>query len=190
VQRVLTASGIDRRSYYHWLEDEAWSRQPRVEPSPPVSPNEALTEEKQATIAYARKHPELRHRESAWRMVDEDAACLSPSTVYSILREAKSVCSWRRRTKGKKALEEKAWRPDQQWATDLMHLPAGERVYNVISLLDEYSRLIVHHELLWVTYGLRVSTAAQKAIGTLCRALEGQLEPVVTPKIRSDNGSC
>ena len=60
---------------------------------------EALTEEKEAVLAYARKHPELRHRELAWRMVDEDVACLSPSTVYRILKEANLVCPWRRRRK-------------------------------------------------------------------------------------------
>ena len=52
-----------------------------AEPVRPVQPYEALAEEKQAVLAYAGKHPELRHRELAWRMVDEDVACLSPSTV-------------------------------------------------------------------------------------------------------------
>jgi hypothetical protein len=74
------------------------------EPSPPVSPYEALSEEKQAVLAYARKHPELRHREMAWWMVDEDVAYLSPSTVYRILKEANLVCPWRRRAKRKKTL--------------------------------------------------------------------------------------
>ena len=43
-----------------------------AEQSRPYTPYEALPQEKQTVIDYARKHPELRHRELAWRMVDED----------------------------------------------------------------------------------------------------------------------
>jgi hypothetical protein len=77
------ALGIPRRTYYRWLKEEAWARTLPEGPVRPVQPYEALPEEKQAVVAYALKHPELRHRELAWRMVDEDVACLSPSTVYT-----------------------------------------------------------------------------------------------------------
>lgn len=50
-------------------------------PPQPVQPYEALPEEKAAVREYALKHPELRHRELAWRMVDEDVAYLGASTV-------------------------------------------------------------------------------------------------------------
>lgn len=76
----------------------------RPQPPPtPVAPSEALSEEKQAVIAAARQHPELRHRERAWRMVDEEVASLSPSTVYRVLKEANLVCPWRRRAQRKRA---------------------------------------------------------------------------------------
>jgi putative transposase len=76
-------------------------------------------------LAYARKQPELRYRELAWRMVDEHVAYSSPSTVCGILKQSNLVCPWRRRAKRKKVQEEKATRPDQGWATDLMHIPVG-----------------------------------------------------------------
>ena len=98
-KKTLAALGIARRSYYRWLKEEKWAQQLPAAPVKPVQPYEALPEEKQATVAYARKHTELRHRELAWRMVDEDVACLSPSTVYRILKEAKLVCPWRQRMK-------------------------------------------------------------------------------------------
>jgi transposase InsO family protein len=149
---------------------------------------EALSEEKQTVITYARKHTELRHRELAWRMVDEDVAYVSPSTVYRILKEANLVCPWRRRAKRRRALEEKAARADERWSTDLMHLQVGGRVYYFVAFLDEYSRYIVHHELLLGMDGQTVSLAAQKAIETLPKGEDGR--PRVTPEIRSDNGSC
>jgi transposase InsO family protein len=186
-ERTLAALGIAPRSYYRWLKEEARAKRLPTEPPKPVSPYEALSEEKRAVLAYARKRPELRHRELAWRMVDEDVAYLSPSTVYRILKEANLVCPWRRRAKRKKAREERATRPDRRWSTDLMHLPVGGKVYYFIAFLDEYSRYIVHHELLWAMDGQSVSLAAQAAIDTLPKGPDGR--PAPAPEIRSDNGS-
>jgi transposase InsO family protein len=179
--------GIPRRTYYRWLQEEAWAKALPAEPVKPVQPYEALTEEKQAVLAYARKHPELRHRELAWRMVDEDVACLSPSTVYRILKEANLVCPWRRRTKRRRTEEEKATRPNQRWVTDLMQLQVGDGVYYFVSFMDEYSRYIVHHEVLTGMDGISVSLAAQTAIETLPRGEDGQ--PLAKPEMQSDNGS-
>jgi putative transposase len=187
VKRTLAALGIARRSYYRWLKDEAWARKQPGGAIPPVSPYEALPHEKQTVINYACKHPELRHRELAWRMVDEDVAYVSPSTVYRILREAKLVCPWRRRAKRVRTEAEKATRPDQRWATDVMHVPLGDRVYYVINFMDEYSRYLVHQEVLLGMDGLSVSLAAQGAIETLPKDRRGR--PLMSPEIRSDNGS-
>jgi transposase InsO family protein len=153
-----------------------------------VPPYEALSEEKKAVITYARKHSEVRHRELAWKMVDEDVAFLSPSTVYRILRGSNLVCTWQRRSKRKRALEEKASRPDERWSTDLMHVQVAGRVYYFVAFLDEYSRYIVHHEMLLGMDGLTVSLAAQKAIETLPKGSDGK--PTAKPEIRSDNGGC
>jgi transposase InsO family protein len=153
----------------------------------PVQAYEALPEEKQAVVQYALKHPELRHRELAWRMVDEDVVCLSPSTVYRILREAKLVCPWRRRSKRRREQDEKAMRPNQIWATDLMYVQVGDGTYFFVSFIDEYSRYVVHHELVLGMDGVTVSLAAQKAIDTLPKGADGV--PLEKPTIRSDNGS-
>gem|GEM_PF-755427 len=139
-------------------------------------------------LAHARKHPTLRHRELAWRMVDEDVAYLSPSTVYRILKRANLVCPWRRRTKRRRPEIERASRPDQRWSTDLMQVQVGEGVYPMLAFLDEYSRFIVHHEILLSMDGLSVSAAAQEAIEALPRGADGK--PSAPPEIRSDNGSC
>jgi putative transposase len=138
VKRTLGALGIARRSYYRWLKEEAWAKDRPTEAPKPVPLYEPLSEEQQAVIAYARKHPTLRHRELAWRMVDEDVAYLSPATVYRILKRANLVCPWKRRAKRPRALEEKAIRPDQRWSTDLMQVQVGAKVYPLVAFLDEY----------------------------------------------------
>src|SRR5262249_30900625 len=137
-KRTLAALGIPRRSYYRWLKEAAWARALAAEPLRPVQPYEALPEEKQAVLDYARHHPELRHRELAWRMVDEDVTYLSPSTVYRILKGANLVCPWRRRSKRRRAEDEKATRPNERWSTDVMQLQVGEGLYCVVNFMDEY----------------------------------------------------
>ena len=185
-KQTLAALGIAQRTYYRWLKEEKWARELPQAPVKPVQAYEALAEEKQAVLDYARRHVELRHRELAWRMVDDDVACLSPSTVYRILKEANLVCPWRRRSKRRRKEEEKAARPDQIWATDLMYVRVGEGTYFFASFLDEYSRYVVHHELLLGMEGVTVSWAAQAAIDTLPKGADGL--PVETPLIRSDHG--
>jgi transposase InsO family protein len=183
--RTLRALGIPRRTYYRWLREEAWAR--REEVVKPVQPYEALPAEKEAVKQYALRHPELRHREMAWRMVDEDVVYLSASTVYRILKAEKLVCPWRRRSKRRREEDEKATRPDERWATDLMYLQVQGRTYFYVAFLDEYSRYIVHHELLRSMDGDSMSLAAQAAIETLPKGPDGL--PVRRPQIRSDNGS-
>ena len=186
-KKTLAALGIARRSYYRWLREEAWVRALPAEPVKPVQPYEALPEEKEAVLNYARKHPELRHRELAWRMVDEDVVCLSASTVYRILKTANLVCPWRRRSKRRREEEEKATRPDQIWATDVMQVMIGEGTYFVVTFMDEYSRYVVDFDLATGMDGLTVGAAAQAAIDTLPKGEDGL--PVARPLIRSDNGS-
>lgn len=186
-KRTLAALGIPRRTYYRWLKEEAWARVLPVDPVKPVQPYEALPEEKQAVLDYARRHPELRHRELAWRMVDEDVACLSASTVYRILKEANLVCPWRRRKKRSRGADEKPTRVNERWVTDLMHVQVGEGTYYVVSFMDEYSRYIVHHEVLLGMDGKTLSLSAQKAVEQLPRGRDGL--PLQKPVIQSDNGS-
>ena len=185
---TLAALGVSRRTYYRWLKEEAWAKARPADSIRPVQPYEALPEEKVAVREYALKHPELRHRELAWRMVDEDVVYLSPSTVYRILKGENLVCPWRRRKKRDREDEEKAKRPNEVWATDLKYVAIGERNYYLVCFLDEYSRYIVHHELLMSMDGVTVSIAAQAALETLPADEEGNLK--AKPAIRSDNGSC
>jgi transposase InsO family protein len=190
VERTLSALGVSRTTYYRWQRVASLRVAEGLAgpPPPPIQPYEALPEERAAVIEYALKHPELRHRELAWRMVDEDVVYVSNSTVYRILREAKLVCPWSRRTKRRREETEKASRADQIWATDIKYVWVGDRHYFLVCFLDEYSRYIVHHELLLGMDGASVSVAAQAALETLPRDTEGRL--LRRPAIRSDNGSC
>lgn len=189
-RRTLQQLGVSPASYYRWRQGMRPEKSLSQEPPRVVQAYEATEEEKRAVRAYALKHPGIRHRELAWRMVDEEVAYLSPSTVYRILKGENLVCPWRRRTKRTRTEEEKARCPDEIWATDLMYVVVGGRTYYLVNFLDEYSRMIVHHALLPSMDGMTVSIEAQAAIEKLLRERKGEIPAQGMPRLRSDNGSC
>jgi transposase InsO family protein len=186
VRESLKHLGIPVTTYYRWVREEAWKRE-TCQPVRPVQLFEALPEEKAAVKTYALAHPEVRHRELAWRMVDEDVAYLSSSTVYRILCEEDLMCRRPGRQKRYREEREKATRPDEIWGTDFMYLTLGDDQYFLIAFIDEYSRYLVHWELMSRMDGIAISTAAQAALETLPCDATGKI--TVQPIIRSDNGS-
>ena len=76
------------------------------------------------------------------------------------------------------------------WATDLMYVQIGGRTYYLVTFLDEYSRLIVHHALCASMDGITVSVEAQAAVERLLKERGGEIPSQGMPRLRSDNGSC
>ena len=107
VRRSLQHLGVSPASYYRWRGESRPAQALAPEAARPVQAYEATDEEKRAVRAYALRHPGIRHRELAWRMVDEEVAFLSPSTVYRILKDENLVCPWRRRKKRTREEDEK-----------------------------------------------------------------------------------
>lgn len=180
IQRTLEILEFSPASYYRWR------RSLGGEQSAPRSGNgtmyELLPSERQAIIDYALQHPQIRHRELAWRMLDEGICAVSAASVYRVLREADLVCRWKPRVRVKPS--ERPERPsaaDQLWQTDIRYVKVGARNYYLLSFLDVYSRYVVYHELLSCMDGLSVSIAAAAALATLAGNR--------TPAIQSDHGS-
>lgn len=182
--RSLRVLEISRSAYYR-------RRRACSQPAPPVagcagaaprSPHALLSEEREAVIKYAKEHPTPRHRELAWKMVDDNVACVSPSAVYRILHEEGLVPTWpAKRQKRRKEDEEKAKAPDERWQSDIRYVQVGARKYYLVNFIDEFSRYITHHELMFHLDGDTLSLEAQ-------RALE-QLPAARLPRIQTDNGS-
>ncbi len=131
-------------------------------------------------LAYARAHPDIRHRELAWRMVDDNVACISASSVYSILREANLICRWTIPERRPQEPKSRARRPDERWESDIRYVAIGRRKYYLISFMDEYSRYVAYHELMPSMDGNSVAFAADRGLRTLNAG---------RPIIQTDNGS-
>ncbi len=147
-----------------------------------LNPNRIREKEKAAVIEYALSHSRYSHRELSYRMIDENVAYMSSSSVYRILRENHLIF-----LRGKRSIPQK-WDPheklskaDELWQTDLMNISYKGRDYYSFSYIDVYSRYIVYHELLASMTGDTIKNATEEAF-----RITGK-----KPKsIQSDNGSC
>ena len=147
-----------------------------------IQPNAITKEEKQMVIAYALVHTELNHREMTYRMIDEDVAFMSSSSVYRILKENNLL--QRRQIKERPP----KWNPhaqlagpDEFWQTDLMVIDFKNRDYYSLTYFDVYSRFAVYNEICLSMTGDSIKQASKRAI------IETGRKPKI---IQSDNGSC
>jgi transposase InsO family protein len=111
-------------------------------------------------------------------MVDADVAYLSPSSVYRVLHEADLLHRWKR-SQAKESAPVKPTRPQERWHTDLMYLRIQDTWSFLVTVLDGYSRFVVHGELLTTMRAADVRLVVPKALEATG----------VTPAVVSDNGS-
>lgn len=180
VGKALAVLEIPRSTYQRWRQ--ATPRPTSPPRSTPGNLYELLPAERQAVIDYALAHPEVRHRELAWRMLDAEVCAVSSSSVYRVLREVNLVCRWKPKPKVQgTGREARPTRPDEKWQTDIKYVRGPQGNYYLLSFMDVYSRYIVHHALLRWMDGQTVSIEAAAALAKLNRSAR--------PEIQSDHGS-
>ena len=177
VRRILKRLGLSKSRYHEWVRRA--EQETLVDlVHPPRCAWQALPEEVDAVIGYALGHPREGYRRLAWMMVDEDVAYLSPSSVYRILDDADLLYRWKRsRSVGERPAE--PVRPNERWHTDLMYLRVGDVWYFLVTVLDAYSRYVVHWDLLTSMTAADVRPVIQDALK----------QTKATPQVVTDNGS-
>jgi len=175
--RILRRLGLSKSRYHAWAERAETATLDDLIRTP-RSPWAALPEEVEAVIDYALAHPQDGYRRLAWMMVDEDVAYLSPASVYRVLRHADLLYRWKRsRAAGERPAE--PTRPHERWHTDLMYLRVGDVWYFLVTVLDAYSRYVVHWDLLTSMTAADVRVVIQDAL----------TQTGARPEVVSDNGS-
>jgi len=178
ISKILRHLGLNRSLYYIWMQRQ---QENRLEDIPPKRflLDQLLPEEEKSIIEYALQNPKEGYRRLAWMMVDNDIAYVSPSSVYNVLNEHDLLYRWKRTTSiGIKP--PKPSQPNEQWHIDIMYLWICGRWYFMTSVLDAYSRYIVHWELLKSMHADEVTLVLQKALEKV---------PGAKPKIVNDHGT-
>jgi transposase InsO family protein len=177
VRRILQHLGVSKARYRDWSKRAAANALADRAPHPCLRDG-ILPEEKAAVRAYALAHPKDGYRRLTWQMIDADVAYLSESSVYRILSEADLLYRWKRPTQTG-AAPRKPTRPHERWHTDLMYLRIADSWYFLVTVLDAYSRYVVHWELLTTMRAADVRLVIQQAL-----EITG-----AHPAVVSDNGA-
>ena len=136
--------------------------------------------EKQAIVRFSCEYPLEGYRRLAFMMLDRDVVAASPSSVYRVLKAAGRIGRSTNKPSKKGTGFHQPQKPHEHWHIDISYVNIHGTFYYLTTILDGYSRFIVHWEI-------RRSMTEQDELVVLQRAKEKY--PHETPRIISDNGS-
>lgn len=178
VNKLLKMIGINSSKYYSWIERH---EQPNNHNCIIPKKHWIVDWEREAIINYARRHTTEGYRRLTYMMIDDNVVAVSPSTTYRVLKSAGLLNRWNKiKTSSKGSGFDQPTIPHQHWHTDIKYVNFRGTFLFLISVIDGYSRYIVHHEL-------RMNMQEYDVQITLQRALEKY--PGVKPRLITDNGS-
>ena len=135
--------------------------------------------EKAAIIAFHDLYPLEGYRRLTYMMLDADVVAVSPSSVYRVLKAAgKLAPRWGKPSKKGTGFEQPL-RPHEHWHIDVSHINICGTFFFLCSILDGYSRFIIHWEIREQMKEGEVETIIQRA---------REQFPGERPRIISDNG--
>jgi transposase InsO family protein len=181
VERSCEVIELVPSRYYRWR-----SKYPSLEDKKPIARrilHRLLAEEKEKVGEYALIHPELRHRQLAYRLEREERVFISPASCYRILKHRGLICAWEPKFITKKEYDFKTTRPHQMWQIDICYIPVAGYFRYLILILDDYSRFIVYYELGW-----SMSQEDVKRVVDFALLKSGLIEVEKKPQLLSDNG--
>ena len=168
--------GITRSKYYDWKE-----RYGKVNEHNGLVPRDfwLTDDEKQGIVDYYKDHPLEGYRRLCYMMMDADIVAVSPSSVYRVLTNAGLLKRWNGKPSKKGDGFIQPLKPHEHWHCDISYINICGTFYYLCSILDGFSRYIVHWEI-------RESMTERDVEIVLQRAREKF--PNAKPRIISDNG--
>jgi putative transposase len=136
--------------------------------------------EEQAIIRFSFEYPLEGCRRLAFMMLDRDVVAVGPSSVYRVLKAASRIGPSTNEPSKKGTGFHQPQKPREHWHLDISYINIHGTFYCLTTILDGYSRYVVHWEI-------RRSMTEQDELVVLQRAREKF--PHETPRIISDNGA-
>ncbi len=130
--------------FYHWRE-----RYGHVNEHNGWVPRDYWLEdwEKQAIIGFHLKNPLEGYRRLTFMMLDADIVAVSPSSVWRVLSQAGLLQKWNGTPSKKGTGFEQPAGPHQHWHIDVSYINIAGTFYYLCSVLDGYSRFLLHWDL-------------------------------------------
>lgn len=168
--------GIARGKFYQWKQHYGRAHEHNGQ-----VPRDFWIEpwERSAIVDYFDAHPLDGYRRLSFMMLDDDVVAVSPSTTFRVLRAAGRLDRFNGQPSKKGTGFVQPFGPHQHWHIDVSYLNLAGTFYYLCSILDGYSRYIVHWEIRETMREVDVETILQRA---------REKFPDARPRIISDNG--
>ncbi len=185
VKRLLSYIGLCRVKFYKWVKRIGVANRHNGK----IPKTHWLTlEEIKAIEDFAREHYAESdyflkdgYRRVAYKMLDLNIAAVHPSSVYRILKKAGLLNKW---NTSKRNLKGTGFKqpdyPHKHWHVDIKYLNFNGTFLFLISVLDGYTRFVLHHEVRHTMNEYDVQLTIQKA---------KEKFPLARPRIITDNGA-
>jgi putative transposase len=136
--------------------------------------------EKAKIVAFHDLYPLEGYRRLTYMMLDADVVAVSPSSVYRVLKAADKLAPRGGAKPSKKGTGfEQPLRPHEHWHVDVSYLNICGTFFFLCTILDGYSRFVVHWEIRETMTEAEVETIIQRA---------REQYPGEHPRIITDNG--
>jgi transposase InsO family protein len=176
VSRFLPWLGIGASKFHDWKrrfgqvnEHNAW-----------VPRDHWLSDDEKDKIrSFARGHRLEGYRQLTFMMLDHDVVACSPASVYRVLKHA-GLLAGQSPTPTKKGTGfVQPLRAHEHWHVDISYLNIAGTFYFLCSILDGYSRFVVHWEIR--------ETMGENVVATIVQRAREQF-PGAHPRIITDRG--
>jgi transposase InsO family protein len=176
VQRLTEWLGVARGKFFDWK-----TRYGRVNEHNALVPRDhwLTAAEIDSILRFHAQHPLDGYRRLTYTMMDRDVVAVSPSSVYRVLRKAGVLDRWNGKPSKKGTGFVQPLKAHEHWHIDISYLNLAGTFYYLCTLLDGFSRFIVHHEIREAMKEVDVETIVQRA---------REKFPGLAPRIISDNG--
>ena len=174
--RILGWIGVPEGTFYNWK-----GRYGKVNEHNGWIPRDHWLEawEKRAILDFYWNHPLDGYRRLTYKMLDANVVAVSASSVYRVLKSAGVLDRHNPKPSRKGKGFHQPSRPHRHWHIDISYLNLGGTFYYMCSVLDGYSRFIVHSEIRQQMTEADVETILQRG---------REKFPGEKPRIISDNG--
>lgn len=186
VNRTLKELKVHKSTFYKWYRRYRHEGKEGLQrkKSSILSWNRINDADRDKIVEIALDKPELSSREIAWFITDNLGYYISESSVYRILKANNliTVAPFDIISAGDK-FQDPTRRVNEMWQTDFTYFKIyGWGWYYLSTILDDYSRYIIH----WKLCSTMKSDDVQETIDEAL--LKTELSTV--PRLLSDNGSC
>ena len=189
VNKTLREIGLNKSTFYNWYNAYSENGVDGLIPNKRSRNrrwNSIPQQQKNLVVKVALDHPELSSRELAYKITDEQQVFISESSVYRILKARGLITAPAHIfMSASDEFKDKTTFVHQMWQTDFTYFKIlGWGWYYLSTVLDDYSRYIVHWELCRTMKADDVKRSVDRAI------IKAKLITKQKPKLLSDNGSC